>query len=214
MLVWFDKTLDPVANLAREEELFLREERRELPELLRLWIDSECLVRGRARSASYGWYREALAEDLGVRVVERGTGGGVVYHDEGNLNWSFFLRNTGPLLSPTAMFARASAYVTRALGGLGVGAEFAPPNRIDAYGRKISGMAARTTPKTILVHGTLLLTSDLEKLNRLCVPPEGCPPVANLEEWVKGIDPPGVLKALVGVLADSGYSVRSVETLD
>ena len=51
MLVWFDRTLDPVANLAREEELFLREERRELPDLLRFWIDWVCLVRGRTMSA-------------------------------------------------------------------------------------------------------------------------------------------------------------------
>ena len=214
MLVWFDRTLDPVANLAREEELFLLEERRGIPELLRLWIDSECLVRGRARSARYGWYREALAEKLGVTVIERATGGGVVYHDEGNLNWSFFLRNAGPLLSPTAVFALASTHMTRALGRLGIGAEFAPPNRIDAYGRKISGMAARTTPKTILVHGTLLMRSDLERLNRLCVPPEGCPPVANLEEWVKDIGPLSVLKALVEVLGDSGFSVKTVDTLD
>lgn len=209
MLAYFDRTLDPFTNLAREEELFQGLERGELPELVRFWVDSECLVRSRARSARYGWYREAQAEGMGIKVIERTTGGGVVYHDEGNLNWSIFLRNSGPLVSPTRIFEHVSAYVIRALNGLGVQAQFAPPNRIDVRGRKISGMAARMTPRTILVHGTLLLRVDLEKLNRLCISPPDCPPVANLEEWVPGIEAFHVADALIGELRSSGFDVRT-----
>ena len=206
--VYVDRGRDPVENLKREEDLFHRVESGELPELLRFWTDSECLVRGRARSAQYGWYHEALAGEMGVRVIERATGGGVVYHDEGNLNWSFFLRSSGPLLSPTKMFEQTSVHVVKALASLDVDAEFSPPNRIDVQGRKVSGLAARSTPGAYLVHGTLLLRSDLDRLNRLCIPPPGCPPVANLDEWVPEIQPLQVVRAVVEVLKGSGFDVE------
>jgi lipoate-protein ligase A len=205
--VCFDRERDPVENLIREEELFQKVERRDLPELVRFWMNSECLVRGRARSTRYGWYDEFLAGEMGVEVVERSTGGGVVYQDEGNLNWSFFLRNAGSFPSPMTMFSRASSYVVRALGKLGVEARFASPNRIDVSDRKVCGMAARSTSLALLVHGTLLLNSNLERLNMLCVPPQGCPPVANVSEWAKGVDAPGVVGAVADVLRDSGYRV-------
>jgi lipoate-protein ligase A len=205
-----DKSRNPVENLRREEELFRRVESGELPELVRFWVNSECLVRGKARSSKYGWYHEAVAQKMGVMVIERATGGGVVYHDEGNLNWSFFLRNAGPLLSPTKMFEQASAHMTKALGSLGVEALFAPPNRIDVHGRKVSGMAAKSTPKARLVHGTLLLNADLEKLNRLCIPPPGCPPVSNVSEWVDPIGADDVVRAFVKSLRDSGAKTRVV----
>jgi lipoate-protein ligase A len=206
--VYFDQGHDPVRNLAREEELFRRMEAGDLPEVVRFWVNSECLVKGRSRSARYGWYREEMAEKLGVRVVERATGGGVVYHDEGNLNWSLFYRTAGAFPSPTRAFSDASKYVVSALGRLGVEARFSPPNRLDVDGRKVSGMAARSTAHALLVHGTLLLNSNLERLNFLCIPPAGCPPVANVNEWVKDIDASKVVRALVEALEESGAEVQ------
>lgn len=137
----------------------------------------------------------------------------MVFHDEGNLNWSFFLRNEGSLPSPPAAFNAGSKQVVRALTNQGVPARFSPPNRIDVSGRKVSGMAARFTPHTILVHGTLLIGSDLDKLNALCIPPEGCPPVSNLTEWAEHIDARVVVEAVVAVLRDSGFQVRVVDTM-
>lgn len=208
ILVVRDRTTDPETNLAREDELFRRAESGDLSQMLRLWVDSECLVRGKARNRRYGWYHESVARKMGVRVIERATGGGVVYHDEGNLNWSFFLTNPRRMLSPAQMFEEASKYVVGALGALGVPANFAPPNRVDVQGRKVSGMAARSTPKVRLVHGTLLVDSDLEKLNALCIAPEGCPPVANVSEWTGPIATADVIAAFVNHLKRSGVKVR------
>ena len=188
ILVFTDSGRDPEKNLRRESELFERFDAGGLPELLRFWVDSPCLVRGKARNAKYGWYDEKLAADLGIPIVERTSGGGVVYHDEGNLNWSYFFKTDGAFLSPAKAFQKGSEHIIRALRSLGVEAEFSPPNRIDVKGRKVSGMAARSTPRSLLVHGTLLLNSDLERLNRLCIPPPGCPPVSNVAEWVKRVD--------------------------
>jgi len=213
LLVHFDQTRDPASNLARETELFAKVDGGLLPELARFWVNSECLVRGEARSAKYGWYREDVAAKMKVPVLTRSTGGGVVFHDEGNLNWSFFLRNSGPFLSPTGAFDTGSTYIVKALETQGIRAEFSPPNRIDVSGRKVSGMAARFTVRTILVHGTLLIDSDLEKLNALCVPPAGCPPVSNLTEWARHVDAAAVVESVTAVLKDSGFQVRIVDTI-
>ena len=213
ILVYFDATRDPAKNLSREEEIFEMVEGGRLPELVRFWVNAECLVRGKAKSEKYGWYDEGLARAMGINIIERGTGGGVVYHDEGNLNWSFFLRTSEAFLSPTAAFDGVSKYIVKALGTLGVRAQFSPPNRIDVSNRKVSGMAAKSTVRTLLVHGTLLLDSDLEKLNLLCIPPPGCPPVANIGDWVKGVDTTTIVRALARVLHDSGFSVRMTDAL-
>jgi lipoate-protein ligase A len=213
ILVHLDASRDPARNLAREEEIFEMVEGGKLPEVVRFWVNTECLVRGKAKSSKYGWYHEERAREMGVRVIERQSGGGVVYHDVGNLNWSFFLKTSGAFLSPTAAFDGASKHMVKALRTLGVQARFSPPNRIDVADRKVSGMAARSTVRTLLVHGTLLLDSDLEKLNLLCIPPAGCPPVANIGEWVKGVDAAAVMKALAAVLGDSGFRVRMVGAL-
>jgi lipoate-protein ligase A len=205
-----EKSHNPIKNLAREELLFRQVDGRSLPEVVRFWVNSECLVKGKARNPRYGWYHEKLAEELGVPVLERSTGGGVVYHDEGNLNWSFYFGTEGAFLSPTTLFRRGSNYLIKALWNLGVEAVFSPPNRIDVRGRKVSGMAARSTKKTALVHGTLLLSSDLDKLNRLCIPPLGSPPVANLTEWKRDIGALEVMEEVLAVLRESGFSVKKI----
>jgi len=213
ILVYFDQTRDPAVNLRRETDLFERFDSSALPEIARFWVNSECLVRGEAKSPKYGWYREDVAAKMKIPVLTRTTGGGVVFHDEGNLNWSFFFRNDGPFPSPADAFEMGSRHVIKALAALGIGARFSPPNRIDVSGRKVSGMAARFARRTVLVHGTLLIRSDLDKLNALCIPPAGCPPVSNLAEWVKDIDPAAVVRSVSAALGESGFEVRPVETL-
>ena len=212
LLAFVDKETDPPANVAAEDRIFQQVERRELPEVLRFWKNTECLVKGRARSQKYGWYDEGLAARLGVPVVERSTGGGVVYNDLGNLNWSFLLRGPGTFASPAALFERASAVVVEALRLGGFDARFSSPNRIDVSGRKVSGMAARSTSSTHLVHGTLLIDSDLERLNSLCMAPPGCPPVSNLKEWLDA-DETVLEQAVMESLTRSGYAVMPVDEL-
>lgn len=202
-----DMESDPTLNMTREKELFRLVENSERIETVRFWANSDCLVRGKARDARYGWYNEGLAKELGVRVLLRETGGGVVYHDSGNLNWSIFARSEGGFQSPAKLFGEASRYMVEGLLRLGVRAEFSPPNRIDVEGRKVSGLAARSTPRAVLVHGTLLLDSDLERLNRLCIPPKGCPPVANLSQWIDGINAPAVVAAFGEAMKAAGLVV-------
>ena len=213
LLAVFDGATEPAANLAAEERLFELVQRGELSDLVRFWRNSTCLVKGRAKSKNYGWYDERLAARLGVPVYERSTGGGVVYMDLGNLNWSFFAKASTGLTSPTALFERWSGPVVRALRGAGFDASFARPNRLDVSGRKVSGMAARIARGALLVHGTLLVDADLRRLNSLCIPPPGCPPVANLREWSSEVGVDGVERRLLVELRLSGYEVRETRTL-
>ncbi len=210
LLVYFDQNRDPLINLKREAELF-EEVEKGSSEVARFWVNSPCLIRGEAKNSRYGWYHEDIAREMGIPVLTRSTGGGVVYHDEGNLNWSLFLKKSDAVMSPQVVFQEGSQYIVKALNRLGIEARFFPPNRIDVSDRKVSGLAARTTKGTLLVHGTLLLNSDLEKLNRLCIPPPSCPPVANLGKWVKEIDAPAVVKNMVAVLKESGFDVRFMD---
>ena len=78
ILVHLEEPRDPAENLSREEKILGMVDEGRLPEVLRLWVNKECLVRGKAKSPKYGWYREELAREMGVKVIERETGGGVV----------------------------------------------------------------------------------------------------------------------------------------
>jgi lipoate-protein ligase A len=205
--VIFSQTRNPELNLAKEKAIFFEVESRSSPDTLFFWINDECLVAGQIKSAKYGWYNQKLAEEMKIPVYKRFTGGGVVYHDLGNLNWSFFVRTNGGFRSPEKIFREYSKFIIESLKQLGLDAYFAPPNRIEVAGKKVSGMAARSGLKCLLVHGTLLLNSNLERLNLLCIPPPESPEVANLSQWLPDINSEMVMKAIVSTMQKNGYQV-------
>ncbi|HIQ30454.1 MAG TPA: lipoate--protein ligase family protein [Candidatus Caldiarchaeum subterraneum] len=174
---------NPALNLALEDEIleFIAKSSSPLS-VVRFWRNSECLVAGPRKSRYYGWYREDMARKMNVKIFTRSTGGGVVFHDLGNLNWSFYIKKEQKSFTPPLeIFKSAALMICNVLNKkYNVNACFAPPNRIDVNGYKISGMAARSTSNAILVHGTLLFRTDLDKLDKLCIPPPDCPPVTNL----------------------------------
>ncbi len=202
--VIISESSDPAINLSLEANIFnCVEEQRSLNTLL-FYVDSPCLVRGRTRSTSYGWYNEALASRLGISVYTRLTGGGVVYHDEGNLNWSFIIGVKDSFLSPKRVFQEGSKYIVKSLNKLGLEAHYSPPNRIDIDNSKVSGMAAYSTNRTLLVHGTLLIDTDLELLNQLCIPPPDCPKVVNISEHMQ-IQTSDVINTILNTLVETGF---------
>lgn len=193
---------DPERNLALEDELLAEVEAGLRRDTLRLWVNDECLVRGPHRSRRSGWHRPEAARRLGVPVLTRSTGGGSVYHDRGNLNWSFYLQRTVGYVGAGPWFRACAALIIDALAVLDLGGSFVPPNRIDVDGRKISGLASRASLGAVLVHGTLLVSTDLERLNALCIPPPGCPPVALLRHFRPGLTVPDVARAIRSAVGD------------
>lgn len=204
---------DPAVNLSLESYLFERVERGESSDTLLFYVDSPCLVRGRTKSPTYGWYNEELAQRLGISVYTRITGGGVVYHDEGNLNWCFIVGVKDCFLAPKKVFQEGSKYIVESLNKLGLEAYYSPPNRIDLDGSKISGMAAYSSGRTLLVHGTLLIDTDLELLNQLCIPPPGCPKVVNIGDYAQ-IQAADLVKIVFETLVGGGFRLLSMDVDD
>ncbi|RHW43144.1 lipoate--protein ligase [Neobacillus notoginsengisoli] len=98
-------------------------------------------------------------EANGIHVVRRLSGGGAVYHDLGNLNFSFITKDDGESFHN---FRKFTEPVVAALGRLGVNAELSGRNDITVEGRKISGNAMFSTKGRMFSHGTLMLDSEID----------------------------------------------------
>lgn len=150
-------SLDPFYNLAFEEYV-LRNWKE--GNLLILWQNANTIVIGQNQNAEAEINR-SFVEANKINVVRRGSGGGAVYHDLGNLNYSF-ITNTGDSERLTMeIFTRP---IVEALKGLGLNAEASGRNDILVDGKKISGTAQRMVGGRILHHGTLLFDSDPEMI--------------------------------------------------
>lgn len=144
---------DPAFNLAFEEYVLTN---RKEGEYLLLWQNDNTIVIGRNQNAEAEINR-AFVEEHGIHVVRRTTGGGAVYHDMGNLNYSF-ITDVGNAEELT--MARFTRPIVEALKALGLQVEASGRNDILVEGRKISGTAQRVTRGRILHHGTLLFNAD------------------------------------------------------
>ena len=144
---------DPRWNLAFEE--YILTHKREGDYLL-LWQNDNTIVIGQNQNAEAEINR-SFVEAHGITVVRRMTGGGAVYHDLGNLNYSF-ITDAGDV-SRLSM-AAFTAPVVKALKALGLEAEASGRNDILVGGKKVSGTAQRLARDRVLHHGTLLFDSD------------------------------------------------------
>jgi lipoate---protein ligase len=148
---------DPYSNLALEEALL--EGRLSSEGMLFLYADGPCAVIGRNQNP---WVEVRAGADL--PVLRRVSGGGTVYHDEGNLNWS--------VIAPREAHDRCAelSLVVAALARLGVEAAADDRGAIriagggPRAGDKVSGSARRLLRDRVLHHGTLLVSADLGRM--------------------------------------------------
>lgn len=162
-----EKTTDPRLNLAIEEHL-LRAKPVE-DDILLFYINSPSIIVGRYQNALEEINRPYV-EARGIRVVRRLSGGGAVYHDLGNLNFSLITRGGK---EDALNFKKFTAPVTRALQEMGIPAGLGGRNDILVDGRKVSGNAIYSTKEGIVCHGTLLLDTDLTVLAEALNPKAG-----------------------------------------
>ena len=149
---------DPTINLAIEEFAV-----RHLPAdepILLFYINKPSIIIGRNQN-TIEEINTNYVEDKGIKVVRRLSGGGAVYHDEGNLNFSFITANDGKSFSNFKKFLEP---IIDALAKLGVDAEVKGRNDILVDDRKISGNAQFATLGKIFTHGTLLFNSEMDEV--------------------------------------------------
>jgi len=151
---------DPRINLALEE--YALRNFGESEDYLLFYINGPSIIIGRNQNTLEEINDEYVREN-GIHVVRRMSGGGAVYHDEGNLNFSFITNYKKENLHNFKKFTKP---VIQVLKEMGVSAEMSGRNDILAEGRKISGNAQFSTGKRMFSHGTLLFNSDLEEVTR------------------------------------------------
>jgi lipoate-protein ligase A len=158
----------PHFNLAYEEALALAVARGKVPPTLRFWRNDRTIVLGRHQCADLEVNFDACVERR-VKVVRRFSGGGAVYHDQGNLNYTLVLPQgaRSEFRDRHRSFALAAEAVVAGLRHLGVDARFVPVNDISVGDRKISGLAGTLTREALLYHGCLLVSSDLSVLGEV-----------------------------------------------
>lgn len=152
-------TLDPFYNLALEEYLFRKIEDKDV---FLLWRNRPSVVVGCYQNISQEVNLLQLKQ-RGVPVVRRMSGGGTVYHDLGNINYSL-MRDREKCLD----YGRFLSVILSALQSLGIQAEQDKVSDLCIRKKKISGSAQKVSGNRVLHHGTLLYDSDLTLLSEIC----------------------------------------------
>lgn len=151
-------TTDPAWNLAAEQYVFdaLSRDRT----YFMLWQNDNAIIIGKHQNAAAEINQQFVREN-GVRVVRRLSGGGAVYHDMGNLNFTF-IADAGDMESIN--FKLFCQPVVAALAALGVTAEVNGRNDMTIDGQKFSGNSQYLKEGRVMHHGTIMFDSDLDRV--------------------------------------------------
>lgn len=159
-------TTDPHFNLAAEEYLF----HTAADDIFMLWQNRDSIIVGKNQNTWAEIDLDRVTRDK-IPVVRRITGGGAVFHDLGNFNFTFIMKRT-----ETAQPLDFHSFLNPIVGFLHtyrIPAQISGRNDLEIDGKKFSGNAQCANKTAVLHHGTLLFQSDLEKLSEyLTVDPQ------------------------------------------
>ncbi|MEE9368622.1 MAG: lipoate--protein ligase [Pontiella sp.] len=157
MLIFESQSKDVYRNLAIEE--YLMDQMTDAGPILFLWQSDCAVVMGKNQNPWRECRLDLMKKD-GVPLARRISGGGTVYHDVGNLNYCVIVERTE--------YKEEMAYqmIFHALDNFGIRAEKTGKSNLSVDGRKFSGNAFSFRKGRALHHGTLLLNTDLDRLNR------------------------------------------------
>lgn len=158
MLCIRHKSTDPYFNIATDEYLFkhIKED------CFMLWQNDNAIIVGKHQNALAEINLDYVKEH-DIKVVRRLSGGGAVYHDMGNLNFTF--TRTSDREDDLVDFRRYTKPIIEVLQGMGVNAEFTGRNDIMIEGKKFSGNAEHVFKNKVMHHGTLLFSSNMPNIS-------------------------------------------------
>ena len=155
---------DPHYNLALEERIFTDYSGDD--DFFMLWRNDNAVIVGQNQDIDSEVDME-YANAHGIKVVRRITGGGAVYHDMGNVNYTYI----GKKANDFGNFLLFAQPVIDFLQSMGVNAQHIGKNDLGIDGKKISGNAQCVRGEYILHHGTILFDTDLTMLGKVLTPP-------------------------------------------
>ncbi len=153
------KTTNPYQNLAVEEYLFRHTD----DDVFMLWQNEPTVVIGKNQNA-YAEVDLTYAKEQGIHLSRRITGGGAVYHDLKNLNFTFITSQEKAAVLDYAYFTKP---ILAALAELGLHCTLSGRNDLECDGRKFSGNAQHAEGGRILHHGTILFDTDVSVMSKV-----------------------------------------------
>jgi lipoate---protein ligase len=159
MLIINRPQTDPYFNIAAEEYLLKNMEKN----CFMLWQNESCVVVGKHQNTLAEINYQLVSENK-IPVIRRISGGGTVFHDTGNLNFTFISKGEREKL---VNFRKFIDPVVTVLDQLGVPAEFSGKSDIRVNGLKISGNSEHVYHDRVLHHGTLLFSTELSRLEQV-----------------------------------------------
>lgn len=163
MILILRNNKNPYFNIAAEE-YFLKNFKEDI---IMFWRSSPSVIIGKHQN-TMAEVNLIFVNDHNIPVIRRISGGGTVYHDQGNINYTIITssENREQLVD----FKSFTKPVIAFLGSLGLVAEFEGKNNLTINGKKFSGNSAHVFKNRILNHGTLLFNTNLENLEAALIP--------------------------------------------
>jgi len=156
MLCIINSSTEPYFNMATEEYLFKNFQ----DEIFMLWRNDNAIVVGKHQN-TLSEINLDYVRQKNIKVVRRLSGGGAVFHDLGNLNFTFMVNSQD---SNQVDFRKYTLPILQVLQKLGVDAKFEGRNDLTIEGKKFSGNAVHVIRNRVLQHGTLLFKSIISDL--------------------------------------------------
>ncbi|HDZ41075.1 MAG TPA: lipoate--protein ligase [Bacteroidetes bacterium] len=212
MLIIDNSSTDPWFNIAAEEYLFRNFE----AEIFMVYINARSVIIGKHQNPLEEVNARCLREN-NIPLIRRISGGGTVYHDEGNMNYTL-IRNTED--GKQVNFSEYTKPLVSFLKKEGVDAYKGEKNEIRTGNMKISGNAEHVFKNRVLHHGTLLFSADLGLMSRCLAQAQADissravksnpGSVANLDGYMENINSVDELKAgfleyISGLYPDNEY---------
>lgn len=159
-----NNSLNPYYNLALEEYVMKNIDIDE--DIIILWQNEPTIVVGRNQN-TIGEINIDYVKNRNIHIVRRTSGGGAVYHDLGNLNYTFITKNIN---LNSNNYEKLTKPIIEAINSFGVEAYFFGRNDILLDNKKISGNAQSFYKNKMFQHGTILFNSDLKEIKKVLRP--------------------------------------------